>query len=516
MKQLAFIGILLSLSNALMAQSFVDNALLFSRTRVGGSARIQGLGGAQTSLGGDFSSALSNPAGLGMYNRSEISISPALNFLNAEASYLGENTNDSRTVMTVPALGFVFHHETGREEGFLGGAFAVTMSRINDLNNVFRYRGTNRESSIIDYFKDDAYFYDPNEMLTGGLDFHNITALAYNNYLIEDDVDDNGDLLYWSFLDPLVDSVTGVPIETRTVRQEETINRKGNQNQWSIAYGANISDKLFFGATLGITSIKYKLSQVFRESAFTFSEDPDFNPIDNFAVEENLSIKGTGVNLAIGFIARPFNFLQIGASLVTPTLYGITDTYTAEVRSRWNNFEYENRPPLTTIAEEFDSPLISEYSLTTPLRFSAGITFISKNGFISGDVEMVNYSRTKYESNDFGDEFEVDNDDIKSLYTSAVNFRIGGEYRYDIFRARVGYGLMADPYTVAEGLDRSISTISGGVGVRTKDFFADIAIVNSQVEGRRSPYMAPDKPIPETTLKFNYITALLTVGFTFQ
>src|SRR5688572_28001569 len=80
------------------AQGFVENALLFSRTRPGGSARIQAMGGAQTALGGDYSSALANPAGLGMYNRSEITFSPALNFYQTNAEHLGSETTDSKTV----------------------------------------------------------------------------------------------------------------------------------------------------------------------------------------------------------------------------------------------------------------------------------------------------------------------------------------------------------------------------------------------------------------------------------
>ena len=55
-------AILLHFGFGALAQGYVESALLFSRTRPGGSARIQGAGGAQIALGGDYSSALSNPA----------------------------------------------------------------------------------------------------------------------------------------------------------------------------------------------------------------------------------------------------------------------------------------------------------------------------------------------------------------------------------------------------------------------------------------------------------------------
>ena len=63
---------------AASAQDYTESALMFARTKPAGSARILGLGGSQTALGGDYSSALSNPAGLGMFNRSEFTFSLGL------------------------------------------------------------------------------------------------------------------------------------------------------------------------------------------------------------------------------------------------------------------------------------------------------------------------------------------------------------------------------------------------------------------------------------------------------
>src|SRR6478609_10190723 len=91
------------------SQGFVENALLFSRTKPGGSARIQAMGGAQVALGGDYSSALANPAGLGMYNRSEFTFSPAINTYNTEAEHLGTNSSNSKSVFNIPGLSYVHH-----------------------------------------------------------------------------------------------------------------------------------------------------------------------------------------------------------------------------------------------------------------------------------------------------------------------------------------------------------------------------------------------------------------------
>ncbi|HSI91080.1 MAG TPA: hypothetical protein VK927_08185, partial [Adhaeribacter sp.] len=70
---------LVALAGNASAQNEVD-ALRYSNLSFGGTARIQGIGGAQTALGADASSMNGNPAGLGFYRKSEFTFSPGLNF----------------------------------------------------------------------------------------------------------------------------------------------------------------------------------------------------------------------------------------------------------------------------------------------------------------------------------------------------------------------------------------------------------------------------------------------------
>ena len=56
-----------------------EDALRYSQSKISGSARMQGMGGGYTALGADATNAYSNPAGLGFYNRSELSITPVFN-----------------------------------------------------------------------------------------------------------------------------------------------------------------------------------------------------------------------------------------------------------------------------------------------------------------------------------------------------------------------------------------------------------------------------------------------------
>ena len=54
---------------------YID-ALRFSQTYAGGTAMNLALGGANTALGAELTSISGNPAGLGLYNRSEFAFTP--------------------------------------------------------------------------------------------------------------------------------------------------------------------------------------------------------------------------------------------------------------------------------------------------------------------------------------------------------------------------------------------------------------------------------------------------------
>jgi hypothetical protein len=503
MKKIILLATIMSCGVLCYAQDFIDNALLFSRVRPGGSARIQAIGGASVSLGGDYSSALSNPAGLGMFNRSEFTITPAITFHNTESTFFGNTTNESKSVFNIPGLSVVLHTPSDEEEGFLGGSFGISLSRINDLNTDYIYSGVNSQNSIIDYFINDAGNTHPDEFLFDGSNFYSLTGLAYNNYLIEDVSNPDGSFSY----DSKLLFTTGT--------QEEVSQRKGAQYQWSIAYGANFSDKFFAGASLGINTLRYKLNQVYKEYDLGYPANTDV-ALRDLTITEDYDIRGSGVNFSLGGIFRPVEFLQIGASFTTPTYYQITDAYTARVASTWNNYDYypDNTTDsnLNNVSEEFDQELVSEYNLTTPMKLNTGISFLSKLGFISADVEFVNYARAKYKS-DIADDFNFENDGIKSEYTSTMNLRVGGEFRYETYRVRAGFSHLGDPLEDSDGA-KGINSFSGGLGYRGKKFYVDLAAIFSATEGNRIPYYA-NGATPVATQKFRSANYLMTFGFIF-
>lgn len=483
------------------AQNYTESALLFSRNKPAGSARILGLGGSQTALGGDYSSALSNPAGLGMFNRSEFTLSLGLSDHNTSATYLGNNTDDNRSVFNIPGISYVWHIPKQNDDSFYGGSLGISLSRVNDFNRSTLYRGDNDNNSIIDYFIEQANGEDTDQFFEeDSFNYNSPTALAYFNYLIGST----------SILNPPGPDDQYFTDATYPFQQEEIL-VKGAANQWSISYGGNIKDKFFFGGGIGITSLRYKSQKIFTE---TFDSDT----LQNLQLVENLSIRGSGFNATFGAIVRPVDFLQMGVSFTTPTFYVLSETYDASMSSRWNDFDYYGDGE-TILGDNSNDPEVTEivtsdYNLTTPMKLSAGISFITKYGFLTGDFELTNPAKAKYSSDDPRISFRDDNEDIKAIYQSVINYRLGAEFRHDIYRVRAGYGVQGNAYRASLNTDNTITSLSGGLGIRTKSFSVDLAIVHAiSKKYPYQPYTLLDGSAPIVALKNKTLTGVITVGF---
>ncbi|HPM31852.1 MAG TPA: hypothetical protein PLJ60_16070 [Chryseolinea sp.] len=80
--------------------------------------------------------------------------------------------------------------------------------------------------------------------------------------------------------------------------------------------------------------------------------------------------------------------------------------------------------------------------------------------------------------------------------------------------------MQGNSYQKEWGLDNSIINISGGVGIRKKSYFIDLALINSShKEYFYQPYYVEDQDgdnvSPLASIKKNVFTGMVTVGFIF-
>lgn len=492
----ASLALMLGWGGTAFAQDEVD-ALRYTRYGLTGSARIQGIGGAQTALGADVSTIASNPAGLGMFRRSEFSITPGLGFSTSTGRVGGISTNDERNNVAVPHIGIVFADRQGNEDSdWRSATFGLSFTRLNNFNNRTSYRNTagGQDPTIVEYFTELANLRGRTETdLDNEFDngFTTMEGLAYGTFLFDFDED-------------------GFAIPTYRegeINQAEEIIRRGSQNQIDIAGGTSYRDKIYLGASLGVISSDFRQERIFRETEA--STNSDFTSLE---LRDEFRTRGTGVNLKLGVIVRPSDVIRLGATIQTPTLYNFNETYQRSMYSQFLPGETYNAAEL---------PGEFSYKLTTPFRASGGAAFfLQKYGFISADIEYVNYANMRYsEDDDFSGNssyFNSINDRISSTYQSAVNFRIGAEGRYEVFRFRAGYAITGDPYRNAD-FDGKINTFTLGTGIRLNKYYADVAFTSSTANSLYSPYNFNDPSVfvPVVDIEDKLNTVMLTFGYNF-
>ena len=76
-------------------------------------------------------------------------------------------------------------------------------------------------------------------------------------------------------LQGLSDQYQGAVTPGKNKFQRKEINSWGSMNEWVIAFGANINDRLYLGGTFGFPYIRY-----FEESIYT--EEDNMNLMDDF------------------------------------------------------------------------------------------------------------------------------------------------------------------------------------------------------------------------------------------
>jgi len=115
MKKISLIALISLISIITVnAQNEVD-ALRYSQTTFGGTARSMAMGGAFGALGADFSSLSTNPAGIAMYKKSEFTLTPSFYRGKTSSSFYGTSNDDSKYNLNISNVGLVIAFEPNKK-----------------------------------------------------------------------------------------------------------------------------------------------------------------------------------------------------------------------------------------------------------------------------------------------------------------------------------------------------------------------------------------------------------------
>ena len=483
-QNLSFGGAVLN-RDGVMAGEFAQ----LSQTQPFGTARSMALGGAFASLGADLSSMSVNPAGLGMYQRNEIVLTPMMTFQSSDTAGTNPFGKNGKNRFAMANFGAALN--TYQSSGTLTSlTIGIGLNRIADFNSRYSYKfdtpypnGGGQAPSIADVFGrqlGQAGIF-PNNNGELGYDYNNPyfwpAILGYNGYMISSFTDAAGSY----YVPDCIGSNASI------LHYMDVVN-SGSINEFALSFGANFNNIVYLGATSGIQSV-HKSTGVYYGEDYRYDNGPAANSagdqlisqLDYADLYQHSVLDGSGANLKIGVIVRPSEALRIGVAFHTPTYYSLERSYYGTINSQLYNNDTGDTEINSDGTPYQDDMGSDSWCFTSPARLMLGISYTFGNfGLISIDYERDWYNGIRVKNTPDG--FDIYPEDYKAEFKHGfqgtntlragieikplpvVALRVGGGFTGSMFKNRNDYYDMPLAYRtsyVAAGigfnLSRSIS-----------------------------------------------------------
>ena len=492
MKRLSLIAVSVMASAMAVAQNTYQNDLLVGQGDVFGTARYVGMGGAMGALGADMSVMGYNPAGIGLYRKSDVSLTAGAVIPQGTNGYSNAvDPNHKLAKAVFDQCGVVWSLNMGNS------------SKLSYLNVGFNYQKKANFNS--GFFADHANLGGLSQMdqlaelCQNGFDTNNnLAGLAYDADFLDKDVnvDDDGNEV----------SRNSVSNAYGGEYSQTTRHTRGSLQGFDFNLSFNIQDRVYLGGTFGFDNLN-NLSWTEYGEANSYYDADDNQVYGDYRLYNDTEIRGFGINSKLGIIVRPIesNSLRVGLAIETPTWYRLRN-------STYFDLTDDVTGDRTSSVESY-----LEYTLKSPCktRFSIGST-VGNNFAWDVEYELANYAKTsmgypKWDSNDPDHSSFSNTRDIymnaltKNVLKAQHTLRAGVEYRpVSSVALRLGYNFITshyeknvgfDQYTLADGdgsgysyssaMDYATSTdymrmgatniLTLGAGYKYKKFYIDLA-----------------------------------------
>ncbi|MFT3981741.1 MAG: hypothetical protein QM687_14830 [Ferruginibacter sp.] len=495
-----------------------EDALRYSYYPQNGSARSLATGGAMGSLGGDITANYVNPAGLGFYKTREIVLTPGFTFGDQKANYRETSTNTKRNAFLLGTSGVIIGQGNANSKN--SSAFSAAITQTANFNNTIRYKGLNNYSSFSEMFAEEfaKSGYSIDQVLNTMSPLPYTSAVGLYTYLI-DTVTINGTTVVRGAPENILDA-------GGAVMQDMLRKTSGGMYELALSGAYNEGGKWFFGGSLGIPIIDYKSHTSYTESDTSSSTSNGFR---SFTYEDDFTTRGVGANLKVGVIYRPQDYLRFGLAIHTPSFMFVRDERNSSLVT---NLETPSGQPesFSVSSRQFTNGQdgIAKYMQNTAWRAILSGSYVfrevenvkNQKGFISADIEYVNHKGNRFNSDaespteDEKAYYKALNSVIKDLYKGAFNFRVGGELKFNILMARLGFGYYGNPYRDL-GYKANKMVLSGGLGYRHKGVFVDVTYAYQMNKDADFPYRLSDRLNTFASTRQNLGGVVATVGWKF-
>ena len=466
-----------------------------------GSARYVGMGGALGALGADLSAGSANPAALGLYRRSDASLSFSV-LTQGEKPDL----NADKTHMSFDQMGFVVSIPImGKAVKFVN--FGANYQKRANFNNAFiadnmQLGGLSQTQQMADILNNTQYSTPLADLM--------YNACLVNPVYIRDgqnNVQVDADNL------PMYDYYNALESEWNNYDRVT----EGGIAGYDFNVSMNIKDRVYLGFTLGVNDVDYYSYSTYREFGTVSNGTVSIPDVENYTLYNTQHVSGYGVNVKLGAIVRPIanSPFRIGLAVETPTFYHLESYTSYSIDSPLyedenydvvldqdgaGNFVYTNYLPDVDLAS---LPL----KITTPwkVRVSVGHT-VGTYLALGAEYEYANYGKTKqgyddvnYDAWGYSYGSTVHDPDMDAMHKSTLrgshSFKFGMEMNLtDNVAFRLGYNYYSSMFKKGATLDQTgespafgyqtttdymnkgdVNIFTAGLGWRGRHFYADVA-----------------------------------------
>lgn len=530
MKKLFAIAAIVVATMPVAAQETYENAKI-AQEDLNGTARYVGMGGAMEALGADISTIGTNPAGIGMFRHSNVSLSLGLVSQSGATNAVGGSTTNA----SFDQLGFVYSYRSGKTS-FINVAVNFHKSRNFDMILSAASQLGNASLNKLTWAKGNQdYVYEAkSELQPDGtiIDVPNFNA----PYITCSQLDDLfGYNLNWDDVNKSWDYINADNF--RFDRAHE-----GYIGEYDINVSGNINNRIYLGLTVGIHDVHYKHYSEYVEQMSDFL----------CTVGDRREITGQGIDVKAGVILRPIESspFRIGLSIASPTFYELKTANYSFISDGYNRFDSGS------IMDSRDRTNY-KFRLYTPWKFgvSLGHTIGSQvalgasyeyadygsmdSRYITG--EYYNEWSDSYSSNSESD--RVMNDHTAKTLKGVHTLKLGAEIKpTPNFALRLGYNYVSPMYQKEGFKDGTLNSdgsyvssatdytnwdatnrFTCGFGYTFDKFNASLAYQYSATKGTFSPFMSyydansptADCIAPQVSVENKRHQVLLTLGYTF-
>ena len=549
------------------AQDTYENANVLGGD-LNGTARYVGMGGALEALGADISTIGTNPAGLGLFRHSQVSLSAGL----VSQEGMKKFDNMAKTNLSFDQAGFVWADIIG-DESFVNFSFNYHKSRNFDrllnVNNRFaRHNDRGASLSKLAFAKSTKHsdsnggydlgqsengawygYRNPQENDRFAYPFTQWDYLYTNAYNVDDVNNSDGDFLFSDASDYFFDEAN-----------------RGWIADFDFNFSGNFNQRVFWGLTVGLHSVNYKSYSVYDEMLVNTAG----NEIGNVLLEDDHQIDGSGFDFKAGLIVRPIEDspFRIGLSVSTPTWYSLTSKNYTTIYNHTYTGEYEHLldPKYDFWGyEDLSSEDAFEYQYVTPWKFGFSLGHTFDNYLALGaSYEYSDYGAAStrgytgsydYYGNKNTDQDRVMTRDTEDKLKGVHLLKVGAEYKPSpSVGLRLGYNYQTAVYNDNAFRDTQLNSpgvyfsstpdfvnwddthrFTAGIGYKSEGFSVDLAYQYAMTKGTFHPFQSNvgfqdgfitydngvTEPYYETCIAtpssfdFKRHQLLLTLGYTF-